>query len=202
MPLIAIKLFEAKDKAALDADVAAYKGGAGSDLLDHQRGSDMHALFDGNSNDSHVALALAHGGLDIPAAAAKTADLQHVYVEDDKLVDAQAALDAALAQAVHATVTDAVTTTPGTVTSATGPFEAEDVGRIIQIAGVQKTITVHNSATSVDYDNADGDFASGTGLTLDLLGAEVLQAVHLNVFKEPDSDYRFCVMAAVEGELP
>lgn len=200
MPLIVAKLFSAKDKSALDTDIAAYKAGAGSDLLDNQRGSDMHALFDPNSNDSHISAILAWGGLDVPAV--KTADLQHGYIEEDKIADAQTAIDAALAQVVHATVADADTTGAGVVTSVTAPFEAEDVGRLIEIAGVQKTITVHNAANSVDYDNAGGDFAPGAALTMDLLGAEVLQAVHLNVYKEPDGDYRFLIMAVCEGELP
>ena len=200
MPLIAIKLFEAKDKATLDADVATYKGAAGAELLDSQRGSDMHALFDGNSNDSHIALALAHGGIDIPAAAAKTADLQHVYVEDDKLADAQTALDDALALVVHETVTDAnLNLVANEISSASAPFTvAEDVGRKVTIAGETRTLTAVASTTVATY---DGVALTGTGQTVEILGAEVLQAVHLNVFKESDSDYRFCVMAACEGEL-
>lgn len=201
MPLITIKLFNEKNKTELDAAIVAYKAGAGSDLDDKQRGMDMHAEFDSISNDSRIVVALAHGGLDVPASGAKTAVLQHMYMEEDKIADAQAALDAALAQVVHATVTDGVTTTPAHVTTATGMFESEDVGRLLDIGGVQREITVYNSANDVTYDNADGDFASGTGLTVNLLGAEVLQGLNINAYREPDADYRFMVMAACEGEL-
>ena len=61
-----------------------------------------------------------------------------------------------------------------------------------------------NAANSVDYDNsaaAGGDFASGTGLTVELLGAEVLQDAKLEMQKR-QAGIRAHVFLACEGELP
>lgn len=199
MPLIAIKLFDAKDKTVLDAAIAAYKAGDGSDLDDYQRGLAMHAVFDESASDSRIFVALAHGGIDIPASGNKTADLQHVYLEEDKVAAAQTALNTALANIVHVTVTDAdLNTTAGDILSASNPFEAEDVGRLVNIAGTLREITAYTGVGQVTY---SGTALTGTNQTVSMLGAEVLQDLHLNVFHEADQDWRFMIMIACEGEL-
>jgi hypothetical protein len=202
MPLIVAKLITDDDVSDLDAAIDAYKAAGGAELLDTQRamGADDFEEPDG---DMRMAVLLCHGGLDIPATGTKTADLQHVnVVAQGDLDELQEAIDEALSLVVHATVTDADTTTPGTVTSATGPFEAEDVGRKISIGDEVRTITAFTSANSVDYDNSaaeGGDFASGSGLTLNLHGAEVLQDVRLEMQKR-NASFRLHALLACEGE--
>jgi len=201
MPLIVAKLLSEDNLTDLDTAVAAYKAGAGSDLVDKQRGMDACEFIEPDG-DWRRALILAHGGLDIPASGAKTADLQHVNVnEQGNVADLQSAVDAALAQVEHLSVADADTTVAGKVTTAaTTPFAAEDVGRIIEIGGVQKVITVYNANNDVDYDNSDGDFASGSGLTMKQLGAEVLQSVNLRMHKSRSGNFRMFLAMALEGE--
>lgn len=201
MPLIIAKLLSEDTMDELNAAVTAYKAGAGSELLDTQRSMASDVFIEADA-DRRRSLVLFHGGLDIPASGAKTADLQHVIVDAKGTVaELQTAIDEALEQVVHATVTDADTTTAGTVTSVTAPFEAEDVGRIIEIAGVQKVITAYTGADEVDYDNADGDFASGSALTLDLLGAEVVQDAHMTMKKDARAGgHRLNMLMALEGE--
>jgi hypothetical protein len=200
MPLTIVKLLSEDSKAELAAAIAAYKGAAGAELLDTQRAMASYEFVEADG-DIRTSVCLAHAGLDIPASGAKTADLQHLVVrKEGTLAELQTEIDETLAQATHATVTDADTTTPGTVTSVTAPFEAEDVGRLIEIGGVQKEITVYNAANSVDYDNADGDFASGSGLTLELLGAEVIQDMHMSLMKSRGGEHQLHMLMAVEGE--
>lgn len=205
MPLIIAQLLSEDSLTDLEAAVAAYKAGAGADLLDHQRAMASHE-FKEPDGDFRISLLLFHGGLDVPTSTNKTADLQHTVVQANGTVaDLQAAIDLALSDAVHDTVTDADTTASGTVTSATGPFEAEDVGRKIRIGSEVRTITAFTSANEVDYDNsaaAGGDFASGTGLTLDLLGAEVIQDAHIELYKSASGDLGLHALMALEGELP
>ena len=205
MPLIVAKLLSEDSLSDLDAAITAYKGGAGAELLDFQRAMASHE-FKEPDGDFRISLLLCHGGLDIPASGAKTADLQHAVVQaNGNLSELQAAIDEVLSLVVHSTVTDADTTGAGTVTSATGPFEAEDVGRKISIAGEIRTITVFNSANSVDYDNSPdegGDFASGSGLTLNLHGAEVIQDARLDLYKSASGDLGLHALLACEGELP
>ena len=199
MPLIIAKLLSAETKDALDAAIAAYKAGAGAELLTSQRGMAASLFMEGDGDYRHN-VCLFHGGLDVPVS--KTADLQHAnVVHQGTIAHLQAAIDAALAQVEHLRVTDANTTVAGHVTSATAPFEAEDVGRLIEIAGVQKVITVRNSASDVSYDNAAGDFASGSGLTMKLLGAEVLQDAHLAMMKSRSATHLMYLVMACEGQV-
>lgn len=201
MPLIIAKLLSDDKVADLNTAIAAYKAGAGAELLNTQRAMASDEFKESDA-DLRRAIVLFHGGADIPASGGKTADLQHVVVSEEGTLDeCQAAIDAALAQVVNSSVSDADTTTPGTVTSATGPFEAEDVGRLIDIGGVQKKITAYNSANSVDYDNTDGDFASGSGLDMNLLGAEVIQDAHMTMERaRSGSGHRLHLVMACEGE--
>jgi len=200
MPLIIAKLLSAETKDALDAAIAAYKAGAGAALATAQRGMAASLFMEGDGDYRHN-VCLFHGGLAIPSTGNKTAALQHVnVVHQGTIAHLQAAIDAALAQVEHARVTDAVTTVAGHVTSATAAFATEDVGRIIEIAGVQKLITVRNSATDVSYDNAAGNFASGTGLTMKMLGAEVLQDAHLAMMKSRSATHLMYLVMACEGE--
>jgi hypothetical protein len=196
MPLLVVKLFENDSPADLKTDAEAYLVAESADGV---RGMDGDQFLD-HDGDTHAVLAVAHNGIDTPVALTGAAQL--IAVDSDQLAKAQAAVEAALADVVHSTVTDGVTTTPGKVTSVSNPFSAEDVGRKVRIAGVEKTITVHNTDGDVDYDNADGDFASGTGLTVDLLGAESMQAgtLSLTSHKAKDRDTVFSVRAMVEGE--
>ena len=148
MPLIIAKLLSEDSMSELNAAVATYKAGAGSELLDSQRAMASDVFIEADA-DRRRSMVLFHEGADVPANGAKTADLQHVMVDDKGTIDElQATIDAALAQVVHSSVADADTTVAGTVTTAiTTPFEAEDVGRIIEIAGVQNvtsyTITLY-----------------------------------------------------------
>lgn len=201
MPLIITKLLSGDSKTELDAAVAAYKAGAGAELLTSQRAMASHEFVEADG-DFRTNLILFHGGLDIPASGNKTADLQHVVIrEQGTLAELQTAITAALTQVEHARVTDANTTVSGHVTSATAGFATEDVGRVIEIAGVQRSITVRNSATDVSYNNAAGDFASGTGLTMKLLGAEVIQDAHMAMCKSRSGTHKLHVLMALEGEL-
>lgn len=200
MPLIIAKLLSADSKADLDTKIAAYKAGAGAELLTSQRAMASHEFIEADGEFRTNAL-LFHAGLDVPVS--KTADLQHVVVRTKgKIDEIQTAITAALAQVEHQRVTDANTTVAGHVTSASAPFEAEDVGRLIEIAGVQKVITVRNSATDVSYNNTAGDFASGSGLTMKLLGAEVIQDAHMTMCKSRSGTHQLHLLMACEGQLP
>lgn len=323
MPLTKIRLFDAKSKATLDSAIAAYKAGAGTELATKQRAA-VSSLFSGQGRASRTprfAAALAWGGMNVPVS--KTADLQHLVAEGDTLAGAQAAVDTALAGALHATDATGNTTVAGkvTVTSATF-FAPEDVGRLMTVDTVEKTITaisdnavaatgsltalakasladgdlftiddgvlpavtfefdvsgtnvpapgnidldISTLTTAIEVANAmrtaieanlgiDADapgaalinlvndvggtagnvaitetlavgtltpvgmangvnatttsahyagaaLVSGTGKTVKLFGAECLQSLALNLYREPDADYRFQVMAAVEGQV-
>lgn len=199
MPIARIKLFSEDATDELTEAIAAFQAGAGTPAISDQRGMDMAAYYDRSNDKTRVVAAVAYAGTDMPVT--KTADQQFLCVEDDSLVGVQARLDAALALAVNRTVADGVTTAPGVLTSATLNFAVDDVGRQLQIGDVRRTITVRNSATSVNYDNAQGNFASGTGQTVSLLGAESVQKVSIDAFAEPDGDVRIVVMAAVEGQI-
>ena len=199
MPLIKVKLFQDDTISALDSALAAYKAGDGSELLTSQRGSSMSAFKEADG-DAGVMLALAHGGQDIPVS--KFGDLSHVVAREiGSLSECQAAIDAALASSVFKTVADAVTTAPGVLTSATMAFEAEDVGRKLRIGALEKVITVRNSATSVNYANAAGDFVSGTGQTVSMLGAEVLQDLGLSAIKGKAGEFEVTLLLALGGQI-
>jgi len=133
-------LFSATKVATLDAAVAAYKLGAGVDLVTDQRAMATDLIKDAAGN-MRMYLALAHGGLDVPGS--KTADLNHVTVQaDGNLTALQAAVDDHLAHVEHARRTDGNTTVAGKVTvTSTTFFAAEDVGRLMTVDGVEKLIT-------------------------------------------------------------
>jgi hypothetical protein len=199
MPLIIAKLLSADTKEALDTAIAAYKTGAGAALLTAQRGMAASLFMEGDGDYRH-SVCLFHGGVDVPVT--KTADLQHVNVAHQGTVaHLQTAIDTALAQVEHLRVTDAVTTGAGHVTSTTAPFAADVAGRIIEIGGVQKVITVRNSATDVSYNNTAGNFVSGTGKTMKLLGAEVLQDAHMTLMKSRSATHQMYMVMACEGEV-
>jgi hypothetical protein len=197
MPLIIAKLLSEDTDAELVTAIDDYKAGAGAELLDTQRGM---ASFDfvEPDGDLRTSVILAHGGLDIPASGAKTADLQHVSVtENGDLAECQAALDEALSNVVHIEVTDGdADAVANDIASASAPFEAEDVGRKVSIGGDVREITAYVAATSVTY---DGDPITGTGLTVQLLGAEVLQDMHMNMQKK-NGKFRLHALLACEGE--
>jgi hypothetical protein len=197
--ILTAKLFENDDAADMATEVDAYMAGAGADA---SRAMDGDQFLD-HDGDTHGVLAVVSGGEDTPVAA--TAPSQLVAVDADQLAKAQLALDAALADVVAVTVTDGVTSVAGKVTSATGPFLATDVGRKVKIGTEERVIDVYNSATDVEYDNsaaAGGDFASGTGLTVELLGAESVQALSLSCHKAKDRDTVFSIRMLTMGELP
>jgi len=143
MSLIKAKLFSAEDKSALDAAIAAYKAGLGADLLTAQRAmaSDSLTPTQHNLGDFRTFVLLAHGGLDVPAT--KTADLQHLVLRiDGTLIKLQADIDAALTRIVHSTDTTGNTTVANKVTVGDPAFFAgEDVGRLMTVNGVEKTIS-------------------------------------------------------------
>jgi hypothetical protein len=211
MPFPTVKVLLAEKKSGLDAAMAAYLAAGGAPALDALRAIEMEADQNPADQDSIWAVLLAHGGSDVPASGAKTADLQYQTVEidvevgdTDDVAAMDAAVQAALDDAVHelAVVTDGITTTPGTVTSAGGtPFAAEDVGRKIQIGSEIRTISGFTSTSNVQYDDvAEGAFTSGTGLTIDMLGAEVLQFARISAHLTPQNKTRLHLMLAVEGE--
>lgn len=197
MPLIIAKLFSDDSVTGLNTAIAAYKAGAGAELATSQRAAAAHDALEPDG-DMRTTVLLCHGGLDIPAS--KTADLQHLnIVEEGTIAEFQAAIDAALADVVHATVTDGdLNTTPNDVISATGPFEAEDVGRKIVINGNERTITAYTSANQVTY---SGTALTGTSATVKLLGAEVVQSAHIVVQKR-HARLRMHALLACEGQLP
>jgi hypothetical protein len=197
MPLIKIKLFQDDTISSLKSNIAAYKAGLGSDLASSQRAMALDAFVEADG-DKGLMLALAHGGLDVPAS--KIADLDHLVVRASGEVSAiQGAVDAALADVVHKTVADGnANTTPGSITSATMAFEAEDVGRGIVIDGQRRTITSFGSGTAVAY---SGPAITGTGLTVSLLGAEVLQGLEMSARKGRAGGFHMTMALAVNGEL-
>jgi hypothetical protein len=198
MPLAIVKILSDDDTGDLDAKVTAYKGAAGAELLDTQRAM-AAGHFEEVDGDPRTILALAHGGLDTPATGAKTADLQHVVVRSrGSEAEMQADVDAALAAVVHATVTDGdADAVANNIASATGPFAAEDVGRNVSIGGEVREITAFVAATSVTY---DGVALTGTSLTVELLGAEVVQALDMQAMKK-DAKNEMLLAMACEGEL-
>ena len=199
MPILKAKILKAATAAALSTALAEFQAGAGTPAVSDQRGMSVCAYKPRSDHKSSLVMVLVHEGLDMPAS--KTADQQFISVEADSVDEVQDLIDEALANAVHLTKTDGVTTTPGTLTSAGSAFAAADVGRLIEIGGVKKAITVRNSGTSVDYDDSEGDFDSGTGITFSLLGAESLQAVNVSAFEEDDGDTRIVATLAVEGQV-
>ncbi len=204
MPLIKIKLFESDKLSTLATAIAAYltANAATKDAIRGQSASSFLA----NDGDTVVVKAMAWAGQLLPVT--KTADVQHVTISTEKLADAQAALDAALASVVHETHTDGDTTTPGTLTSAGSTFAAEDVGRKIRIteSGVvkEKAILTRVSDTEITYDNTGGNFVSGTGVTFSMLGAESIQEGSLSVdaYRANDGDTCITVDVACEGQAP
>lgn len=197
MPLIRVKLLQDDTLSALATSLATYKAGAGSALLTDQRGSSMSAFKEADG-DSGVMLALAHGGQDIPVS--KIGDLQHVVVrESGTLAEIQAAVDAALAASAHQTVADGdADAVPGSITSATIGFAAEDVGRAILIGTQTRTITAYTSATEVVY---SGAAITGTGLTVTLYGAEVLQDLELVATKGKSGGFEATLLMVLNGQI-
>ena len=197
MPLIKIKLLESEKAPELQTKIDAYltaqslTGGIRGLALDSRKAQDGDALF---------LAAIAHGGLDLPATGSKIGNLQVVAVEGTGVVGAQAAVDAALADAIHKTVTDGdADAVPGSLTSATMAFEVEDVGRKITIAGSERTITARTSATVVVY---SGAVITGTGLTVSMHGAEIIQpdGVVLSSFKSGDGKSKVTAVLALGGD--
>jgi len=195
--VLKIKLISDDKKADFDAAVAAYKAGAGAQLLTDQRGMAFDVFVDPSDKDSVFFAALAHEGDDVPAA--KVADLQHVLVVEDKLAAAQTALDAALADVVHHKRTDGdADSFAGDIVVGANMFQATDVGRKIKIGTNERTITAFVSATRATY---SGAAITGTGLTVELKGAECLQALSMKVVREGDGDPKFHILGAFEGQL-
>lgn len=203
MARLVVKLLSDDSATDLASALATYVAGAGAELADAQRGQAMDEFIEPDG-DHRLLLALAHEGLDLPTATNKTAELQHldVVVEGD-LAALQAAVDAALADATHhtAAATDIDTTVSGTITSVSTPFAATDVGRRVAVDGVERTITAFTDTNNVDYDAvAEGALASGTGQTLDILGAESLQGMVMSAEKSRSGELRMRLLMAVEGE--
>lgn len=202
MPLLTVKLLSEDSPADLEAAIAAYQAGAGAALLTDQRGVAMDSFFDPQRDRGIFFVALAHGGLDVPVT--KTSDVVYLALQDDSLSDLQTSLNTALSTVKHAQIATGDTTVAATVTVGSSFFEAEDVGRKIRIGSAVRTITGFTSATVVTYDNsagAGGNFASGTGLTVELLGAEVLQTMQASVYRERDGDTRFVLLLALNGQI-
>ena len=199
MPLLTAKLLSADSLTELQAAVAAYKAGDGSELVDTQRAmaADMFVETDG---DNRSALCLFHGGADIPASGAKTADLQHIVVSAKGTVaECQAAIDDALALVEQSSVSDGdLDNTPNDIETATGLFEAEDVGRKVDIGGEIREITAYTSANAVTY---DGEALTGTSVDIKLLGAEVIQDAVMTMQKDKAAGgHRLQLIMACEGE--
>ena len=96
--LVTAKLFSADTKAALNTAIAAYKAGAGADLLTAQRAMASHEFMEADC-DFRGNVILFHGGTVIPASGNKTADLQHVIVHEHAYIDAlQTKINEALAK--------------------------------------------------------------------------------------------------------
>lgn len=198
MPLLKIKLLSDDSATELAAAIAAFQAGAGTPAVSDQRGQDMRAFLDKSAGKTQLVAAIAHEGTDMPAA--KTADQQFLVVEADTVAAAQVALDAALAGAVHHRRTDGdANTNAGDINVGAAMFAAGDVGtRRVRIAGQLREITAFTSATRVTY---SGAAITGTGLTVELMGAESLQAVDVDAFKSDDGDLHVVVMASVEGQI-
>lgn len=212
MPFPTVKVLLEETKTALDAAVAAYLAGAGSAAATAIRAIELDVDRNDADNDPIWGMVIAHGGADVPAAAAKTADLQYPTVELDvetgdatDLAALQALVDAAIADAVHnaAVATDIDTTVAGTITSISTPFAAEDVGRKMRIVDNDetRTITAFTDSNNVDYDNvAEGALTSGTNLTVEFQKAEVLQFARLSIVRTPQNKTRVHLALALEGE--
>ena len=198
MPLLKIKLLSDDSASDLAAAIAAYQAGVGTPAISDQRGQDMRAFLDKSAGKTQLVAAIAHDGTDMPAS--KTADQQFLVVEADTVAAAQVALDAALAGAVHHRRADGdANTNAGDINVGAAMFAAGDVGtRNVRIGTQVRAIAAFTSATRVTY---SGAAITGTGLVVELLGAESLQAVDIDAFKSDDGDLHLVVMAAVEGQI-
>ncbi len=197
MPLIAIKLFSTADDTTLESAIATYQAGAGSQLVTDQRGMDVDVYYDPVSGKYRHFAALAWGGQDIPVS--KLGDQQFLACNGNSLAAAQTAVDAELANVIHAVRADGnANSNPGDIVVGASCFEVEDVGRKITIGSAVRTITAYVSATRVTY---SGAAITGTGLTVKLHGAEVLQKLSVAAFREPDGDPHFVVAIATGGQI-
>lgn len=197
MPLLRIKLIEAEKASALQTAIDAYL--VSQSLVNGIRGMAVHT-HKAQDGDAKTMVALAHDGLDLPAGAAKVGNLQVLAVEGVGVVAAQAALDLALADAIHDTdAAGDADTFAGDIVAGASIFEAEDVGRKISIGTNERTITAFVSATRATY---SGAAITGTGLSVKLRGAEILQpdGVCLDAFKSQDGKTKVSVVIAVNGE--
>jgi hypothetical protein len=98
---------------------------------------------------------------------------------------AQAAVNEALASAVHDTVTG-VTTVAGMVTVSQPLFSVGDEGRIVRAVGQSRVITGVISDTVATYAGAPLPASGSTPVSL--LGAEALRCVSVDVFMAYDGD--------------
>lgn len=195
VPLV-VKLFSAKSTALLQDAIDAYVAGDGSQLATDIRGMDMSGFFDPQSDKNIVFAAVAFKGDDL--AVSKVADLHIQSIEASSLADAQTALNAALANVIHHTRADGdADNVAGKITVGGAMFQATDVGRKIIIDGSERTITAYTSATVVTY---SGAAITGTSLDVSLCGAECLQDLEVEAFRERDGDHHFVVMFAAEGQ--
>ena len=198
MPLIIAKLLSGDSLQETTDNIAAYKAGAGAELADSQRAVASDQFREGDG-DIRTAVCLFHGGSATPVT--KTADLQHITVNArGRLVDCQEAIDEALANVVRQTVDDIDTTVAGTITTASGIFEAEDVGRLFQIGEEKREIATFVDENNVTYSGEA--FASDTGLTGSLLGCESVQSADMTMLKSRTGTHRLHMTISCEGQMP
>lgn len=126
------------------------------------------------------------------------AEDQFVLIERDKVPQAQSDLDVELSKVVHATTTGD-TQVAGTITSVDPIFEAEDVGRLVDADGEERTIASFVSSTEVTY---SGDpLPSNPSASVSLLGAESIRSLSIDTRLRKDQDIRVTLLAIPGGAL-
>jgi hypothetical protein len=197
MPILKMKLLEADSAPELQTKINALV--AADSIVNGLRGMALSA-YRAADLDTQMVACLAYAGTDLPAGAGKTSNVKVLSVEGNTLAKAQAALDLALSEVLQATnATGNANTNPGDINVTGNMFLAGDVGRKIRIGGALRTITAFTSTTRVTY---SGAAIAGTGLTVELLGAEVLQpdGICVSAFKDQNGGSRIALLVAVSGE--
>lgn len=192
MPLAKVKLLTHDKSSGIESLIAAYF--AAHPDLSSEPVSFVSGAMRADDGDTVMVTAIAHGGLRRPSG---TAPSQRLIVQMQKIENAQAAVDAALASAVHASTT-ADTTVSNQITVTTPFFfDSEDTGRSLKIGTRTVAISSITDEKTVTYTGTA--LPSSAAVTCDMLGAEYVDQVSLVVRKQGANETHVTVIANMEG---